>query len=297
MASEDYYAYVERLRRRRPTQVLDVAERRAGWDKLTTFFPPPQDATFQTVDAGGVGAEWTSRPGETSNGTILYFHGGGYCMGSARGHRNLVARLAGVSGARALSVDYRLAPEAPFPAALRDAQSAYGWLQREVGADHPVVIAGDSAGGGLVLALMVSLRDAGQPMPKAAVCMSPSTDLAKTGASFAANADIDPINSVGGSGAFAKLYLGDTDERHPLASPLYADLTGLPPLMILVGTWEILLDDATRFAERARLAGVDVDLQVWDEMMHIWPFFHGQFPEAQAAIEMMGEFIRGKLAT
>jgi acetyl esterase/lipase len=289
LASEEYYAYVERLRRRRPTDVPDVTERRTGWDKLTTFFPPPEDATFEPVDAGGVNAEWTYRTGDTSNGTILYFHGGGYCMGSVEGHRNLVARLAGASRARALSVDYGLAPESPFPAALEDARAACEWLLAEVGENHPIVVAGDSAGGGLALALLVALKNAGKSMPNAAVCMSPSTD-------FAANEDIDPINSIAGSAAFASLYLGATDERTPLASPLYADLTGLPPLLLLVGTWEILLDDSTRFADRAREAGVDVELQVWDEMMHIWPFFHGQFPEAQQAIDVMGAFIRGKLS-
>jgi len=296
MASAEYYRFIEKVRARPKAENASVEERRAEYERIGSRLAPPPGVAFEPVDAGGVPAEWARPESGESDAAVLYMHGGGYAIGSIGSHRALCARLALASGMPVLSIDYRLAPEHRFPAAVDDALASYRWLLARCGDPGRIVLAGDSAGGGLVLATLLAAREAGLPQPAAAVCLSPLTDMAKEGASMRTHAHLDPIVDPAGSAENAQRYLGpDGDPRHPLASPLYGDLRGLPPLLVMVGTWEVLLDDSTRLAERARAAGVDVDLQVWEEMIHVWPFFASFFPEGQQAIDLAGDFIRGRV--
>lgn len=224
--------------------------------------------------------------------TILYFHGGGYYFCSPRTHRSLVFGLATRAAAPAFSLDYRLAPEHRFPAALDDTTAAYRRLLAEGIAPQSIVIAGDSAGGGLALATLVALRDAGEPMPAGAVLFSPWTDLSASGASICSNDGADPMFAGVAIGRAAQVYLGDTPNTHPYASPVYADLHGLPPLLIQVGSTEVLLDDSRRVAERARSVGVEADLQIWPKMPHVWPLFVPFIPEAGRALDDAARFVR-----
>jgi acetyl esterase/lipase len=243
----------------------------------------------------GTPGEWISTPTATNGLTILYLHGGGYVIGSINTHREMISRLARASGARALAIDYRLAPEHPFPAAVEDATKAYRWLLKQGVPSEKIVVAGDSAGGGLTVATLVALRDAGDRLPAAAVCISPWTDLAITGETMVTKADVDPMIRAEDARGGAARYHGETDPRHPLVSPLYADLSGLPPMLIQVGTSEVLLSDSTRLAERAEEAAVDVTLEPWEEMIHVWHFFAFMLPEGQQAIERIGEYVRAKV--
>ena len=273
----------------------DVEEVRAGFDALAGIFPVAPDVDSEAVDAGGVPAEWIDVPGANPSCALLYLHGGGYAIGSVNTHRDLTSRIARAAGVRALSVEYRLAPEHPHPAAVEDSTAAYRWLLGQGIEPDRVVIAGDSAGGGLTLATLVALRDAGDRLPAAGVCLSPWVDLEGIGESMTTLAEIDPVLGRDGLEWMAKLYLGGLDPRTPLAAPLYADLAGLPPLLIQVGKAEGLLDDARRVAERARAAGVDVTLEAWDDMIHVWHIFASMLPEAREAIERVGEFMRKRL--
>jgi epsilon-lactone hydrolase len=224
--------------------------------------------------------------------TILYLHGGGYYFCSPQTHRSLVFALARRSRARIFSLDYRLAPECPFPAALDDALAAYRWLVADGVSPRTIVIAGDSAGGGLALATLLALRDAGDPLPAGGLLFSPWTDLAATGASIASNDGRDPMFVGAAIGRAAKLYLGDADPRNPRASPVYGRFDGLPPLFIQVGDTEVLLDDSTRVADRARAAGVAVDLEIWPNMPHVFQMFAPFMPEANRALDRAASFIR-----
>jgi len=295
MASPELQAILDLLKSR-PMPSGDrepsVEELRTGFDALAGIFPAAPDVSSETVDAGGVPAEWIDVPGADPSCVLLYLHGGGYVIGSVSTHRDLTSRIARAAGARALSVEYRLAPEHPHPAAVADSTAAYRWLLGQGIEPGRVVIGGDSAGGGLTLATLVALRDAGDPLPAAGVCLSPWVDLEGIGESMTTLAEIDPLLDHDGLVWMAKLYLGGLDLRTPLAAPLYADLAGLPPLLIQVGKAEALLDDAGRVAERARAAGVDVTLEAWDDMIHVWQIFAATLPEAREAIERIGEFIR-----
>ena len=296
MASPQIAMLVEMLRSAPPLpQTMDIHERRQHMEELTRSAPLPEGARFTPVEAGSVPCEWVEAPGATTKGTLLYLHGGGYTIGSVRTHRALVARLASATGARALTVDYRLGPEHPFPAAVDDALAAYRWLVRTGVEPRRIVVAGDSAGGGLTVALLLALRDAGEALPAAGVCISPWTDLAGEGTSMTSHADRDPIVQRDGLLQMAAAYLAGQDPRAPLASPIHADLRGLPPLLVHVGTAETLLDDATRPAERARAADVAVDLEVWDDMIHVWHAFAPLLPEADEAIARIGTWVRSAL--
>jgi acetyl esterase/lipase len=273
-----------------------VEDARAGWEALAARFAPAEDLKYTRDMADGVPVEWVEAPGADPSRVVLYLHGGGYVLGSVPSYRAFAGRLSRAAGARVLLVDYRLAPEHPFPAAVNDVVLAGQWLARQVGGLSRVVVAGDSAGGGLALSLMLSLRDAGHALPAMAVCISPSTDLAKTGESIRTRAHLDPLVSVSGTHVLARRYLGENgDPTHPLASPLYGELKGLPPLLVMVGTHEILHDDSTRLADKARAAGVDVTLEVWQDMVHIWPFFAAILPEGQEAVERIGTYIKAGL--
>lgn len=269
-----------------------VAERRAGMDAFFGSLGATPDVSSEKVDAGGVPAEWVSAPGADADRAVLYLHGGGYNAGSPASHRELAGRLSAASGGRVLSLDYRLAPEHPFPAAVGDATAAYRWLLAQGVASARMAIAGDSAGGGLTLATLVALRDAGDPLPAVGVCISPWVDLEMKGESMTTRAKLDPMVGREGLLEAAAMYLAGADPRTPLAAPLYADLRGLPPLLIQVGTSETLYDDSIRLDERARAAEVDVTFEVWDEMVHVWHLFAAMLPEGQRAIEAIGEYLR-----
>lgn len=261
---------------------------------MNRFARLPAGTEVLPVSANGVPAEWISGP-VPQPGALLYLHGGAYAMGSIASHRELVARLAMAGGVRALAVAYRLAPEDPYPAALQDALAAYRWLLGQHIEPENIAIAGDSAGGGLALATLLALREGGDPLPAAAVCLSPWTDLTLSGASMAERAAADPILSPEGLARFAALYAGLHPLDDPLISPHFANLRGLPPLLIQVGTDEILLDDARRLAEHGRAAGVEVTLQVWEELFHVFQTV-GLLPESKAAVAEIGRFLNDALA-
>jgi acetyl esterase/lipase len=265
-----------------------IEEQRARNAKSTRWNRLPADVHCQPVSAEGVAAEWIEAPGADA-GVILYLHGGAYALGSIDTHREFIARLARAVRMRGLAINYRLAPEHPFPAALEDSATAYDWLLAQGVEPSRIIIGGDSAGGGLALAALVALRDAGKPLPAGAVCISPWTDLTLSGASIQSKAHADCVLDADSLEMYAKLYAGERDRTTPLISPLLADLSGLPPLLIQVGTDEILLDDARRCADKARQAGVDVALQIWDEMFHVFqivPFL----PETKTAVGHLAEF-------
>jgi acetyl esterase/lipase len=273
----------------------DLKAMRAVMEEMSTF-PSANETKCTPVNAGGVPAEWIVAPGAADDRVLLYLHGGGYVMGSINTHREMVARLSKSSGARALVLDYRLAPENPCPAAVDDATAAYRWLLSQGIKSSRIVIAGDSAGGGLTLATLVALRDAKVPLPAAGVCISPWTDMEGSGASMTTRAKVDPLVQKDMLVNMAKLYLGGNDPKSPLAAPLYADMRGLPPLLIHVGDAEVLLDDSTRVAERAKAVGVKVNLEIWPEMPHVWHLFAPMLPEGQQAIEKIGQFVREQTA-
>jgi phosphinothricin tripeptide acetyl hydrolase len=274
---------------------LTLAELRETYDQLGQQFPLPDGVSVATTDAGGVNVEWANAQNARTDAVILYLHGGGYVIGSPTSHRHLVAALSQAAGVSALAVDYRLSPEHPFPAAVDDAARAYQWLLQSGVAPSHIVIAGDSCGGGLTVATLLALRDRGLPLPAAGVCISSWVDLTITAESYTTRADVEPIITRESVTAWAQCYLQGQDARTPLASPLFADLTGLPPLLIQVGTDEVLLDDSTRLAERAKAAGVDATLEVWDEMIHVWHYFYPMLREGREAIARIGDFIRLQL--
>jgi acetyl esterase/lipase len=291
MANQQLQMIVQMLRSSPDLAGLSVEEKRAAFDALASPFQLAEDVRCQPVNAGGVPAEWITTPEAVDERVIYYLHGGGYIMGSINTHREMISRISRAAGARALAIDYRLAPENPFPAAVEDSTGAYRWLL-STGVDPArLVIAGESAGGGLTVATLVALRDAGDALPTAAACLSPWVDLECLGESMTTKAEVDPMVHREDILELAEAYLGDTHPRTPLAAPLYADLRGLPALLIQVGTAEVLLDDSTRLAERARSAGVDVILEPWDDMFHMWHFFAAMLPEGQQAIDRIGEFI------
>lgn len=270
-----------------------IAAMRAGMAAMVGYFEGlefPSDVKQESVLAAGVPGYWFTPPSPRPRTAILYLHGGGYVMGSVATHRSLIARIARASGVRCLALDYRLAPEHPFPAGIEDACAAFRWLMAEGIPASGIVIVGDSAGGGLTLGTLVALRDAGGPLPAAAVCLSPLADLELTGDS-ATHGDIDdPMVSRPGTLVMAEAYLQGRDPRDPRASAIHADFTGFPPLRIEVGTREILLDDAKRVAARARAAGVEVELELGEGLTHVWQL-HPQLPESAASVARISRFI------
>ncbi len=277
-----------------PSDSLTTAERRAQYERAEKVFPTPPDVKVERVNVPTAPAEWLRPPSAAPGRVVLYLHGGGYVIGSPRSHRHLAAAIAGAAGASALLLDYRLAPEHPFPAAVEDATAAYRWLLDQAIAPEHIVIAGDSAGGGLTVATLLALREARVPLPAGGVCISPWVDLTCSGASYATKADADPIVRRSGVEEMARAYLGATPPRTSLASPLFADLRGLPPLLIHVGSDEVLLDDAVQLAERAKAAGVNATLEVYERMIHVWHWFLPMLDEAQTAVEAIGRFVRSR---
>lgn len=268
---------------------IPADEIRAPLDRATRLPLWPR-VSIKQVEVNGLPAEWISAR-IANDRVILFLHGGGYVSGSPRTHRTVTAELAKITHGRVLVPHYRLAPEATYPAALEDAWGAYWWLLEQGVPASRIVVMGDSAGGGLSIALLLALRDAGLPLPAGAVGLSPWVDLAMTGATLRDNAATDYINE-NVLRASAHMYLdGRLPEETPLASPLYADLHGLPPLLIQAGSAEMLLDDSRRLADAAKAAGVDVTFEVWEDMIHVWHFFYRIAPGARQAMDHIAEFV------
>lgn len=269
---------------------LSLEEQRAMMEASATMFPAEADIVTQEVDAGGVVADWVSVGDATPERVVLYLHGGGYIMGSRNTHRGLAGRIARAGAARVLLPEYRLAPEHPFPAAVEDATACWHWLIEQGYKPENIAIAGDSAGGGLALCTLLALKSAGETLPACAIGLSPWTDLEGTGPSAQPGAVDDPMLNTEGLRDGGVQYAGN-DLHNPLAAPLHGDLTGLPPLLLQVGTREILLSDSTRFAEKAQATGVNVTLEVEDGLIHVWQIFPN-IPEAQDAVGRIGAFIK-----
>lgn len=270
---------------------LPIELLRRGLSDMMSFSRPPEGCSLEKVNSGGPEALWVDCSGEAKKAAILYLHGGGYTMGSPQTHAGITGVLSELSRTRVLSVDYRLAPENPHPAAVHDAVKAYRWLLEQGVPAKSIVIGGDSAGGGLTFATLIELKNNGDPLPAAAFAISPWVDLAITGETVTTKADIDPMITLSGLYYMAELYAGKTDLRFPLISPLYADLEGLPPVLIHVGTSEMLLSDARRIAGALKKAGVDCTLREWEDLFHV---FHSvvSLPEAKAATEEIAAFVR-----
>ncbi len=271
-----------------------LEERRMGANMMGKRFENLDGITTEGVDADGVPAEWVAAS-DAGSGAILYLHGGGYVTGSVISHRGMAANLSRASGCRVLTIDYRLAPENKHPAQVQDAHTAYRWMLNNGVDASSLFVAGDSAGGGLTVATLLKARDSGDPMAVAGVCISPWVDMEGNGDSMKSKAGVDPMVSYEGLMDMATHFLGDGDRRDPLAAPLHADLAGLPPLLIIVGTAETLLDDAVRLHEKAESAGVDSTLEIWEDMVHIWPWFAPFLPEGQQAMDQMGDFIKEQI--
>jgi monoterpene epsilon-lactone hydrolase len=290
MASPQLQMAIDAMKALAKSPPPTLMEMRAAFEQ--NAIPAPADVKSEPVSAGGVEAEWITAPGAAADRVVMYLHGGGYVLGSVKTHRDLIGRISRAAQARALALNYRLAPEHPFPAAVDDAVAGYRYLIDNNFNPHRIAIAGDSAGGGLTVAALVAIRDAGLPMPAAGVCMSPWVDLEGRGASMTTRAQADPVVQRDGLVGMAQAYLAGKDLRSPLASPLHAELKGLPPLLIQVGDAEVLLDDSTRLAEQLRAANIQVKLEVWPEMIHVWQLFASFLPEGQQAVDGVGKFIR-----
>jgi monoterpene epsilon-lactone hydrolase len=296
MTTAQLDSLVTLLRSRPAPETPEVAEVRARFEKMGEFLGGAPDGKCEKVDAGGVPAEWVTAPGCDPARAVLYLHGGGYVIGSINTHRRLAYDISAASGARVLVIEYRLAPEHPFPAAIEDAAKAWRWLLQQGFAASRLAIAGDSAGGGLTLATLVNLRDQKLGLPACAVAISPWVDLEGVGTSITARAAQDPMVQKDGLLWMAGLYLNGKDAKTPLAAPLHADLKGLPPILVQVGTAETLLDDATRIAEKLHAAGVDVRLAIWPNMLHVFPLFAPILSEGRDGCLEIGSFIRSRLA-
>jgi acetyl esterase/lipase len=271
-----------------------IQEQRSRQEKSTRFFRKNKDIIFRPVTIQDIPAEWIecTQPG---HGVILYFHGGAYALGSINVHRELLSRLASTTKLKVVAINYRLAPEHPFPAALEDARSAYRWLLSQGYDSSRIAIAGDSAGGGLALSTLIQLQAAGEALPACAVCISPWTDLTLSGQSVKTKAAADPMLNASLLEIYAKYYAGGADIHDPLISPLFGEMKGLPPLLIHVSTDEILLDDAQRLFENARNAGVDVTLKIWDQMFHVFQIIP-YLPESKQSMDEISRFIAKHLA-
>src|SRR3954452_11514345 len=287
---------VLRDRQRAGAGQATVGEARATFAPAGPVHPVPDDVMVSEVSAGGVRAHWLAAPGADADRVLLFLHGGGYELGWLRSDGELAARLGRASSMRVLFPEYRLAPEHPFPAAIDDVRAVWRWLRTDQQLRaRSIAVAGDSAGGGLAVALLVATRDAGDALPAAAVLMSPTVDLTSSSASMTDRAEEDPISTPALLRQLASDYLAGADPTTPLASPLFASLSGLPPLLVQVGTADLLLSDSERLAEAAAEAGVDVHLEVGEGLPHVYQLALGT-PEAAEATERIGRFLRARVS-
>jgi epsilon-lactone hydrolase len=283
-------------KRRKPRRISILTVRRRLRLIEAVVPGPPAGTQTTAINAGGVGAVRIEVRQSLSDFYVLYFHGGGYAVGTAQLYRDFTWRIGDAARTRVLFFDYRLAPEHPFPAAVEDAVAVYRWLAGGID-PRRIAFVGDSAGGGLALGTLYKLRDEGTALPRAAVLLSPWTDLALTGPSLWSNATSDPMMNPASLPGIANGYLAGADPRNPYASPLFGDPSGLPPTLIHVGSDEILRDDAVRMAEKMRTAGCDVQIDVWPRMPHAWHLYARIVPEGQLAIDRIGTFLRKQLLT
>lgn len=269
------------------------SERRQRLDEVGSIWPIANDVTLEAVDAGGVPGEFSMAPGSDTTRVLLFFHGGGYCSGSILSHRRMVTEAGRAGGVRTLAIGFRLAPEHPFPAAYDDALTAWNWLRKQGIAAKHIAVGGDSAGGGLTLALAMRLRDAGDESPGCLWLASPWTDLTMSGATLATKDAVDPLIHKGYLEELASAYVPAGMARtDPRISPLFADLRGLPPMLIQVGSAETLLDDSVRLAGAAGAAGVPVTLEVWPDMIHAWALWNAKLEAGRQALASAGAFMR-----
>jgi monoterpene epsilon-lactone hydrolase len=275
--------------------VPTLEEQRAGMAMMAQSAAEPGGVTVTETYAGGCRAYWHDPAGAAMDRAVLYLHGGGYVIGSPKSHERLVGHIAKATGCRALSVDYRLAPEHPHPAAVQDATAAYRWLLAQGFKPEHIAISGDSAGGGLTLATLLSLKENGLPQPAAAVPLSPWADMEANGETFETNAAVDVMIQRDATRDTAAKFLGEADPRDRLASPVNGDYRGIAPIYIQVGGDETLLSDSTRVAARAEKAGVEVKLDIFPEMQHVFQASVGNMPEATDAVDRIGEYLRVKL--
>lgn len=296
MPSPECEKLMGKLRTFRDTHELTIDEDRAQLDELSKRFPLPIGLTTEALTVGNVPVEWLIPANCEAEGILYYLHGGGYSIGSIQAYRHMVGTIADAAGIRALLIEYRLAPEHPFPEGLDDAISVYQWLLDQGHDAGSIAIAGDSAGGGLTLATLLRLRDEGVPLPGCAVVISPWTDLKNSVESRCTKLSAEVVLAGPGAKDRALQYAGNESLlEHPYVSPLYADLTGLPPMLIQVGTEELLLDDSTLIAERLKEAGVDVDIDIWDGLFHVWHYYVGWLPEAEEALDEIAAWISQRL--
>ncbi|MCX7680075.1 MAG: alpha/beta hydrolase [Spirochaetes bacterium] len=281
-----------RLQRKRTNYDRPIAIRSAAEKRARRYIRLPLQCMAWEIDAAGVKAEQVMWHGKNEGRAILYFHGGGYTVCSPRTHRHLVCNIARACGAVALVPEYRLAPEHPHPAAVDDAVKSYRWLLKSGIKPHRIAVMGDSAGGGLALALLMHLRDKKLPLPGCAVLLSPWTDLTGSGESIMKNKRKDPMLEPRALEKFARYYVPSGDLAHPSVSPLFGNFKKLPPLLFHVGECEILLDDARRAAEKAKESGVETEIAIWPGMIHVFHYLSPLLKEATKAIEDIGQFVR-----
>ena len=275
-----------------PEGVRLARERMSGGGLLGSLTRSKAPTRTETIN--GCYTEWLGDP--QAKTVLLYLHGGGYVMGSPATHRSMVSQLCAYGCFQALVPDYRLAPENPFPAAVEDAEAAYDFLLNKGFVPENIFLAGDSAGGGLSMALMLTLKQKSKPQPKAVALLSPWVDLLVTGDSHSQRADRDPMIDVSRIGEVIDFYRGDAAADHPLISPLYANLSGLPPMFVQVGTEEVLFNDSTRLVDNAKAAGVSAELEIWHDMPHVHQIGHKMVPESRAALKSIAGFFRHQQA-
>ncbi len=296
MASKEMASVLEMLKANPLNPSASLPELRGWFEGSMGQMPTVPNTKVTPVTVDGIKSEWVDAPGVRADHAILYLHGGGYVIGSCATHRSLASKLSETSKARVLVIDYRMAPEALYPAAVEDGVKAYRWLLAQGFAPAKLAISGDSAGGGLTLATAVALRDADVALPKALAMLSPWTDMTGTSETMTSRAKLDPMVQKEGLVGMAGMYLGGKDAKTPGASPLFADMHGLPSMLIQVGDHEVLLDDSRSLEKKAKAAGVDVTLEVWDEMIHVWHLFHPLLPEGVKALEGIGGYLNKKWA-
>ncbi|MFO7797316.1 MAG: alpha/beta hydrolase [Promethearchaeati archaeon] len=275
------------------TEETSVESTRRGLDQLAAMSKIPEDIIFEPVKINNVEGEWIIAPDVIENKVLLYLHGGAFVAGSIDTHRDLISRISRAAEIKVLAINYRLAPEHPFPAGLNDCFDTYKWLMSEKGyKPNNIIIGGDSAGGTLTLSVLIKLRDLKIPLPAAAFCLSPATDMTGSGESYTTKAEVDPFLTPELGQLVLDNYLGDVDPKNPLVSPLFGDLHGLPPIYIQVGTSEILLDDSKRIAQKLKEANVEVELDIWKDMVHVFAAFAQFAQEPKEAIEKIASFIK-----